>query len=56
MRQRALGSSGLTVSEIAELPMWTIFIAWPVTGVTWLVFLGESFLGHLRVLRHGANA
>ena len=44
------------LSEIAELPMWTIFIAWPVTGVTWLVFLGESFLGHLRVLRHGANA
>jgi hypothetical protein len=27
-----------------------IFVAWPVAGVTWLLFLGESFLGNLRVL------
>ena len=43
-------------SEIAELPMWTIFIAWPVAGVTWVLFLGESFLANLRILRHGAPA
>jgi len=30
-------------SELAELPMPFIFIAWPLTGATWLVFLGEIF-------------
>ena len=25
-------------SELADLPMWLIFIAWPVTGVSWLAF------------------
>ena len=39
------------LSEIAELPMWTIFIAWPVAGITWLLFLGESFVANLRVVR-----
>ena len=36
-------------SEIAELPMWTIFIAWPLTGVTWVLFLGETFLQDARI-------
>ena len=36
-------------SEIAELPMWTIFIAWPLTGVTWVLFLGEAFLRDARI-------
>ena len=39
------------LSEIAELPMWMIFIAWPMAGVTWVLFLGESFLANLRILR-----
>jgi len=30
-------------SELAELPMPFIFLAWPLTGATWLVFLGEIF-------------
>ena len=30
------------ISELAELPLWLIYVAWPVTGVTWLVFLGEQ--------------
>ena len=30
--------------------MWMIFIAWPMAGVTWMLFLGESFLANLRVL------
>ena len=38
-------------SEIAELPMWMIFAAWPVTGATWALFLGESFLEDLRMVR-----
>lgn len=38
------------VSELAELPLWMIHIAWPVTGVTWLVFQGEHMADALRVL------
>jgi len=38
------------ISELAELPLWLIHVAWPVTGVTWLVFLGEQVLDDLKVL------
>lgn len=31
-------------SELAELPMWLIFIAWPLTGISWLMFLIEAFV------------
>ena len=37
-------------SELAELPMVYIFIAWPVAGVTWALFLGEVFVANVRVL------
>src|SRR5438128_12675211 len=37
-------------SELAELPMPFIFIAWPLAGVTWLIFLGEIFLDNIRIL------
>ena len=37
-------------SELAELPLFMIHIAWPITGVTWLVFLGEQFVDHWREL------
>ena len=37
-------------SELAELPMAFIFMAWPVAGVTWVLFLGESFLANFRIL------
>ena len=30
------------ISELAELPLWLIHIAWPITGATWLIFLGEQ--------------
>jgi TRAP-type C4-dicarboxylate transport system permease small subunit len=40
-------------SELAELPMVYIFAAWPVAGLTWVLFLGESFLANFRVLRSG---
>jgi len=29
------------VSELADLPLWMIHVAWPVTGLTWFVFQGE---------------
>jgi len=41
------------VSEIAELPMWTIFVAWPIVGVTCVLFIGEAFIANVRVLRSG---
>ena len=37
-------------SEMAELPMPFIFLAWPVAGLTWLVFLGEAFVRDIRLL------
>ena len=37
-------------SELADLPMTWIFIAWPLTGLTWLIFLGESFRANLRII------
>jgi len=38
------------ISELAELPLWMIHIAWPLTGLTWLVFLGEQMARHWREL------
>jgi TRAP-type transport system small permease protein len=38
-------------SELADLPMPFIFVAWPITGITWLAFLGESMWTNFNVLR-----
>lgn len=38
-------------SEIAELPMITIYIAWPLAGVTWILFLGENLVENIRHFR-----
>ena len=38
------------ISELAELPLWVIHVAWPLTGITWLIFLGEQMLDSVRVL------
>ena len=38
-------------SEIAGLPMLTIYIAWPLAGVTWLAFLGEKMLEDISILK-----
>src|SRR5258705_10065222 len=37
-------------SELAELPMAYIFVAWPVAGVTRGIFLREAFVASFRVL------
>ena len=37
-------------SELADLPMGFIFAAWPLAGLTWIVFLGESFIVNWRIL------
>jgi TRAP-type C4-dicarboxylate transport system permease small subunit len=41
-------------SELAELPMVYIFAAWPVAGLTWALFLGESFVDNFRILAGNA--
>lgn len=40
-------------SELADMPMTYIFIAWPLTGLTWLLFGGERLIGDYRFLRYG---
>jgi len=37
-------------SELADMPMPWIFVAWPLTGFTWLLFLGPRFRADLRTL------
>ena len=37
-------------SELAEMPLWMIHIAWPVAAVTWIIFLGEQFYDEVRIL------
>lgn len=44
------------ISEIAELPMWMIFVAWPLAGLVWAVFLGEKLCDAIRVLRAPGGA
>ncbi len=38
-------------SELADLPMWLIFIAWPLTGITWVMFLVEAFVRDIRMYK-----
>ena len=40
-------------SELADMPMTWIFIAWPLTGITWLLFGMERILADLRVVIDG---
>jgi TRAP-type C4-dicarboxylate transport system permease small subunit len=41
-------------SELADLPLWLIHVAWPISGVTWIVFAGEQIVDEMRIL-FGAN-
>ncbi len=38
------------ISELAELPLWVIHVAWPIAGATWVVFLGEQVWDNLTIL------
>jgi TRAP-type C4-dicarboxylate transport system permease small subunit len=38
------------ISELAELPLWLIHVAWPVTGATWAIFLGEQMWDDLATI------
>ena len=37
-------------SELADLPLWLIHVAWPLTGATWIIFLGEQMADDLRII------
>jgi TRAP-type C4-dicarboxylate transport system permease small subunit len=37
-------------SELADLPLWMIHVAWPVTGLTWFVFQSERMWDAAMVL------
>jgi TRAP-type C4-dicarboxylate transport system permease small subunit len=41
------------ISELAELPLWLIHIAWPICGATWLAFTGEHLWDNARTLLFG---
>ena len=41
------------ISELAELPLWLIHMAWPLTGATWLLFTGEQVWDNVRTLVTG---
>ena len=43
------------ISELAELPLWLIHMAWPIAGAVWLLFQSERMLDAAATLR-GARA
>jgi TRAP-type C4-dicarboxylate transport system permease small subunit len=43
------------ISELAELPLWTIHAAWPVAGLVWLLFQAERMADAVLVLRGGGS-
>lgn len=43
------------ISELAELPLWIIHVAWPVAGLVWILFQAERMLDAAAVLR-GSDA
>lgn len=38
------------ISELAELPLWLIHVAWPLAGLTWLLFVGPLIASDLRII------
>jgi len=44
----------LQTSEMAELPMVFIYMVWPLTGVTWILFLSERVIEHVKLFRSAA--
>lgn len=42
------------ISELAELPLWLIHMAWPIAGLVWLLFQAERMWDAAAVLRGGA--
>lgn len=43
------------ISEIAGLPMLSIYIAWPIAGATWILFLAEKVWDDISGYRTGSS-
>jgi len=43
----------IQTSELAGLPMLLIYIAWPLAGATWILFLGEKLIEDVKLYRAG---
>ena len=41
----------LQESEMAELPMVLIYSAWPLAGITWVLFLWEKLVDNIKLWR-----
>ena len=41
------------ISELAELPLWVIHVAWPLAGATWILFQGERMRDDIGMLMKG---
>ena len=37
-------------SELGDLPLWWIHVAWPVCGASWIIFLGEQVVDDLKII------
>lgn len=37
-------------SELGDLPLWYIHIAWPICGASWVFFVGEQIYDDLQVI------
>ncbi len=40
--------TGERTSELADLPLWYIFVAWPLAGLVWVLFAAEKLLPEWR--------
>ena len=49
--QSFVASSLMQTSEMADLPMVYIYIAWPVAGVSWMLFLIERTIDNIKLIR-----
>lgn len=38
------------ISELAEMPLWLIHIAWPIAGASWVLFAAERTIDAARAL------
>ena len=37
--------------QLADLPMLSIYIAWPLAGAVWALFLAEKMIRDVRIMR-----
>ena len=49
--QSFVASSLLQTSEMAEMPMIFIYIAWPLAGVSYVLFLAEKTVDNIKLWR-----